>query len=79
MTEMAEPYASRRVTMSAVEGKKPGGCRYQLLPCFIVSSIQESTDQERGTGLEQGLKLAGSVTVVYALLFAGFLASNGLI
>jgi hypothetical protein len=65
--------------MSAMKGKKPGGCRYQLLPCFIVSPIQDSTLQERGTGLEQGLKLAGSVTFVLALLFAGFLASNGVI
>jgi hypothetical protein len=45
---------------------------------FISSPIEDSTVQERGSGLEQALKLGGSFAVVLALLFAGFMASNGL-
>jgi hypothetical protein len=52
----------------------------EYLEGFIRSPIQDSTVQEtRGSGLEQGLKLAGSVTAALVVLFLGFMVSNGLI
>jgi hypothetical protein len=50
----------------------------EYLKGFVSSPIQDSTVQERGTGLEQALKLGGSFAVILALLFVGFMASNGL-
>jgi hypothetical protein len=53
----------------------------EYLEGFISSPIQDtgSTVQERGTGLEQALKLGGSVTIGLVLLFVGFMSSNGLL
>ena len=53
----------------------------EYLDGFLSSPIQDDTinTAERGTGLEQGLKLAGSATVVLVVLFLGFVASNGLL
>lgn len=51
----------------------------EYLEGFISSPIQDSTVPERGTGLEQALKLGGSVTIGLLLLFLGFMASNGLL
>lgn len=49
----------------------------EYLEGFISSPIQDTS--ERGTGLEQALKLGGSFAVILVLLFVGFMASNGLI
>ena len=46
---------------------------------FLSSPIQDETVAERGSGLEQALKLGGGVVLVLIVLFAGFMASNGLI
>ena len=46
---------------------------------FLSSPIQDETVAERGSGLEQALKLGGGVVAVLVVLVAGFLASNGLI
>lgn len=46
---------------------------------FLSSPIQDETVAERGSGLEQALKLGGGVVLVLLVLFAGFMASNGLI
>lgn len=46
---------------------------------FLSSPIQDETVAERGSGLEQALKLGGGVVVVLVVLVAGFLVSNGLI
>eukprot|EP00532_Pseudo-nitzschia_australis_P007662 CAMPEP_0168176102 /NCGR_PEP_ID=MMETSP0139_2-20121125/7569_1 /TAXON_ID=44445 /ORGANISM="Pseudo-nitzschia australis, Strain 10249 10 AB" /LENGTH=103 /DNA_ID=CAMNT_0008094719 /DNA_START=257 /DNA_END=568 /DNA_ORIENTATION=- len=46
---------------------------------FLASPIQDETVAERGSGLEQALKLAGGVVVLLVVLVAGFLASNGLL
>ena len=46
---------------------------------FLSSPIQDETVAERGSGLEQALKLGGGVVVVLIVLVVGFLASNGLI
>ena len=46
---------------------------------FLSSPIQDETVAERGSGLEQALKLGGGVIVVLIVLVVGFLASNGLI
>ena len=46
---------------------------------FLSSPIQDETVAERGSGLEQALKLGGGVIVVLVVLVVGFLASNGLI
>ena len=51
----------------------------EYLEGFISSPIQGSSVQERGSGLEQALKLAGSFTVGLVILFIGFMASNGLL
>ena len=51
----------------------------EYLEGFISSPIQDGSVEQRGTGLEQGLKLAGSASVVLILLFVGFMFSNGLI
>ena len=46
---------------------------------FLSSPIQDENVAERGSGLEQALKLGGGVALVLVLLVVGFLASNGLI
>jgi len=46
---------------------------------FLSSPIQDETVAERGTGLEQALKLAGGVVLLLVVLVAGFMASNGLL
>ena len=46
---------------------------------FLSSPIQDETVAERGSGLEQALKLGGGFAAVLAVLFVGFMASNGLI
>ena len=51
----------------------------EYLEGFISSPIQDESVQERGSGLEQGLKLAGSATIILVALFLGFMASNGLL
>lgn len=51
----------------------------EYLGGFLSSPIQDESVAERGSGLEQALKLGGSVTVVLLALFLGFMASNGLL
>jgi hypothetical protein len=46
---------------------------------FVSSPIQDETVAERGSGLEQALKLGGGVSLVLVALVVAFLASNGLI
>jgi len=51
----------------------------EYLEGFLSSPIQDETIQQRGSGLEQALKLAGSASIILAVLFIGFMASNGLL
>ena len=51
----------------------------EYLGGFLSSPIQDESVAERGSGLEQALKLGGSVTVVLLALFLGFMAANGLL
>jgi hypothetical protein len=51
----------------------------EYLEGFISSPIQDETVPERGTGLEQALKLAGAFSIALVALFAAFMASNGLL
>ena len=51
----------------------------EYLEGFVSSPIEDSVVQERGSGLEQSLKLAGGVTIVLAAMVVGFMASNGLL
>jgi hypothetical protein len=51
----------------------------EYLEGFISSPIQDDTVSERGSGLEQALKLGGGVALVLIALIFGFLASNGLV
>lgn len=46
---------------------------------FLSSPVDQNVTTERGTGLEQALKLSGGVVAVLAILFLGFMASNGLL
>jgi len=46
---------------------------------FLSSPIQDETVAERGSGLEQALKLGGGAVVVLVALVVGFMASNGLL
>ena len=46
---------------------------------FFTQPIDESVTAERGDGTEQAIKFAASSFVVIALLFLGFMASNGLL
>jgi len=46
---------------------------------FLSSPIQDETVAERGSGLEQALKLGGGVVLVLVVLLGGFMASNGLL
>jgi hypothetical protein len=46
---------------------------------FLSSPILDETVAERGSGLEQALKLGGGVVLVLIVLVAGFMASNGLL
>jgi hypothetical protein len=51
----------------------------EYLEGFISSPIQDESVAERGSGLEQALKLGGFFTIGLAVLFLGFMASNGLL
>jgi hypothetical protein len=51
----------------------------EYLEGFISSPIQDDSVTERGSGLEQALKLGGAVAVGLFALFFGFMASNGLL
>jgi hypothetical protein len=52
----------------------------EYLEGFLSSPIQDSTvPGERGNGLEQAVKLSGGAAVVLAILFFGFMSSNGLL
>jgi len=51
----------------------------EYLQGFLLSPIEGKTTSERGSGLEQALKLGGSVALGLSLLFLGFMASNGLL
>ena len=51
----------------------------EYLEGFISSPIQDDSVPERGTGLEQAIKLSAGVAVVLLALFLGFMASNGLL
>lgn len=50
----------------------------EYLDGFISSPIQDESVAERGSGLEQALKLSGFFTIGLGVLFLGFMASNGL-
>lgn len=51
----------------------------EYLEGFLSSPIQDSSVSERGSGLEQALKLGGSVAAGLVVLLLGFMASNGLL
>lgn len=51
----------------------------EYLAGFISSPIQDRTVPQRGSGVEQALKLGGMVTVALSILFLGFMANNGLL
>ena len=46
---------------------------------FVASPIVDDTIADRGSGVEQAVKLGGGVTVGLIVLVLGFLASNGLL
>jgi len=46
---------------------------------FLTQPVDETVTAERGDGTEQALKFAASSFGVIAVLFLGFMASNGLI
>ena len=46
---------------------------------FLASPVVDNTVAERGSGIEQAVKLGGVVTVSLGILVVGFLASNGLL
>jgi hypothetical protein len=51
----------------------------EYLDGFISSPIRDESVSERGSGLEQAIKLAGGVTAILVALVLGFMASNGLL
>lgn len=51
----------------------------EYLEGFISSPINDNSVAERGSGLEQALKLGGSAALFLVVLFVGFMASNGLL
>lgn len=51
----------------------------EYLEGFITSPIQDEVVTQRGSGLEQALKLGGSITAVLVVLILGFMSINGLI
>lgn len=51
----------------------------EYLDGFISSPIQDESVAERGSGLEQALKLGGFFAIGLGVLFLGFMASNGLL
>jgi hypothetical protein len=67
-----------RALSNSREGKVEVGSK-EYLEGFISSPLQDESAAERGTGLEQALKLAGGFTVVLGALFIGFMLSNGLL
>lgn len=46
---------------------------------FLTQPVDETVTAERGDGTEQALKFAASSFGVIAVLFLGFMASNGLL
>ena len=46
---------------------------------FFTQPIDENVTIERGDGTVQAVKFAASSTAAIALLFVGFMASNGLL
>ena len=46
---------------------------------FFTQPVDESVTIERGDGTEQAIKFAASSLAVIAVLFVGFMASNGLL
>ena len=60
------------------EGKVEVGSK-EYLDGFLSSPIQDDSVAERGSGLEQALKLGGGVAAILVALFLGFMASNGLL
>ena len=67
-----------RALYNSPEDKVEVGSR-EYLEGFISSPLQDESVAERGSGLEQALKLAAGCTVVLGALFIGFMASNGII
>jgi hypothetical protein len=61
------------------EGDKVKVGSKEYLEGFISSPILDDSVAERGNGLEQALKLGGSVAAGLLVLFLGFMASNGLL
>ena len=46
---------------------------------FLASPVVDKTVADRGSGVEQAVKLGGGVTVGLGILVLGFMASNGLL
>ena len=46
---------------------------------FFTQPVDASVTEERGDGTEQAIKFAASGTAVIAVLFLGFMVSNGLL
>ena len=46
---------------------------------FFTQPVDENVTAERGDGTEQAIKFAASSLVVIAILFLGFMVSNGLL
>eukprot|EP00980_Cylindrotheca_fusiformis_P014505 scaffold3875_cov123-Cylindrotheca_fusiformis.AAC.25 len=71
----------RTVLFAAVEEEEEtvqvGSKEY--LEGFVSSPIQDESVAERGSGLEQALKLAAAFSVGLVALFLGFMASNDLL
>lgn len=67
------------VILKAEEDEKVEVGSKEYLEGFISSPIQDESVAERGSGLEQALKLGGYFTVGLGVLFLGFMASNGLL
>jgi hypothetical protein len=82
---------SSQTRICSVQNKNPSRALYnspedkvevgskEYLEGFISSPLQDESVAERGSGLEQALKLAAGCTVVLGALFIGFMASNGIL
>ena len=46
---------------------------------FFTQPVDANVTEERGDGTEQAVKFAASGTAIIAVLFLGFMASNGLL
>lgn len=78
-TQRQSPPLLSVVILKAKEDEKVEVGSKEYLEGFFSSPIQDESVAERGSGLEQALKLGGSFTVGLAVLFLGFMASNGLL